>query len=232
MEEEIDKNVGRDMTPRLIGETYMKYPTEKSSRKYRYGLYECQYCDKEWETTVYSIKSGTKSCGCLLRRGNISHGFKLNRFYSTWSKMLYRCNNPKHKGYKNYGGRGITVCVEWLDIATFIAWCNLTHPNIEGYTLDRINNDKGYSPDNCRWANSTIQNINKRMMKNNTSGFVGVSWDRATNKWRVNISMLKRNRCIGYYEIIEEAIQARDNYIVENNLPHKLSTDYKRKELK
>ena len=64
------------MTPKLIGETYMKYPTERSRDKIRYGLYECQYCGQEFECATKSIKSGrTKSCGCLAQKGNnTSHG--------------------------------------------------------------------------------------------------------------------------------------------------------------
>ena len=63
-----------------------------------------------------------------------------------------------------------------MDVANFVAWAESTHPNMEGYTLDRINNDKGYSPENCRWADTTTQAINQRMKKNNKSGYVGVIW--------------------------------------------------------
>ena len=64
-EEELDKDSGRDMTPRLIRDLGMRYPTEKSTRKYRYGLYECVYCNKEFESRVSNIKNGgTQSCGC------------------------------------------------------------------------------------------------------------------------------------------------------------------------
>ena len=140
--------------------------------------------------------------------------------------MVYRCNNPKNKDYKNYGARGITVCAEWLDVTNFVAWAELTHPNIEGYSLDRIDNDKGYSPENCRWADKTTQAYNKRMQKSNTSGFVGVSYYDNIKKWRAKITVNKILKHIGLFLTIEEAVQARDNYIIENNLPHKLSTDY------
>ena len=229
MEEELEKDSGRDMTPRLIGETYMKYPNEKSSRKYRYGLYKCQYCNKEFETTVYSIKSGTKSCGCQkVNTLGIKHGLYNNRFYATWNNIFKRCNNPKNKYYKNYGGRGIKVCEEWLDVTNFVAWCDLTHPNIEGLSLDRIDNDKGYSPENCRWADRTTQNTNQRMKSNNTSGYVGVGLDKRYSVWMSYLFLDKKRHNIGYFKTIEEAVQARDNYIIENKLPHKLSTDYKR----
>ena len=230
MEQELEKDSGRDMTPRLIGGTYMKYPNERSSRKYRYGLYECQYCGKEFEAITSSIKiKNTVSCGCQrINKTGITHGLTQHRFYKTWNNIFKRCNNPKNKYYKNYGGRGITVCEEWLDVGNFVAWCDLTHPNIEGLSLDRIDNDKGYSPENCRWADRTTQNTNQRMKKNNTSGFVGVSWNRTHQVWVAYISVKSKRRSIGTFKIIEEAVQARDNYIIQNNLPHKLSTDYKR----
>ena len=214
------EEVEKDMKPKLIGETWRKYPTEKSSQLVTYGLFECQYCKKEFECVVSSVKRGnTKSCGCFA-----THGLRSNKFYSTWYGMLQRCNNLKSKDYKDYGARGITVCEEWQDVANFVAWCELTNPNIKGYSLDRIDNDKGYSPENCTWSDKTTQAINQRIMKNNKSGYVGIYWDK---KWRAQIRINKISKQIGSFKTKEEAVQARDNYIIENNLPHKLSTSYK-----
>ena len=219
--------IEKDMTPKFIGETYMKYPTETSQQRYRYGLYECQYCGKEFEAITKDIKKGhTKSCGC--QKGGNTHGLTHNQFYKTWNAMMSRCTNLKHKSYPNYGARGITVCDEWLDVTNFVAWVDSTHPNISGVSLDRIDNDKGYSPDNCTWSSRTMQNINKRMQVTNTSGFVGVSWHKGNTKWFAQISVNKIVIYIGSYLTIEEAVLARDNYIIENKLPHKLSTDYKK----
>ena len=81
MEEEVVK----DMTPRLIKDLGMRYPTENSSRKYRYGLYECQFCNIEFEGGVDSVKRGhTKSCGCYTREVQTTHGMSQNKFYQTW----------------------------------------------------------------------------------------------------------------------------------------------------
>lgn len=213
-----------DMKPKLIGKTFRKHSTETSMQKSTYGLFQCQYCGKEFECIVQSISSGnTKSCGCLQGQ---NHGLAAHRFYKTWCNMIQRCTNPNHKAYKNYGGRDITVCEEWLDIANFVAWCDVTYPNIEGYTLDRIDNDKGYSPDNCRWADRSTQGTNQRMKSNNTSGYIGIFWDKDSKKWAAKIGVNNKLVNIGRFPLIEEAIQARDNYIIENNLPHKLSTEY------
>ena len=220
MEEELEK----DMTPKLIGETWRKYPTEKSTQKATYGLFECQYCGTEFETQVSSIHRGsTKSCGCLVGE---KHGLTTNKFYHIWKGILRRCNNPKNKDYKNYGGRGIVVCEEWQDVTNFVAWCEATHPNIEGYSIDRIDNDNGYNPENCRWANRLVQATNQRIKYTNTTGVSGVVWDVNRGKWRAQISVNYTNKNLGRYLTLEEAVLARDNYIIENNLPHKLSTEY------
>lgn len=218
----IEEGEVRDMTPRLVGETYLKKPTEASSKKARYGLYECPYCGKEWECQTYSIKSGnTKSCGCISLDIRTTHGLSNSIFYTRWRDMRGRCTNPKHKSYKDYGGRGITICEEWLDVTNFIEWCDLTY--IEGMSLDRIDNDKGYSPENCRWTTRTIQSINQRTMKNNKSGYVGVSWRKDRNKWIVRIRTKVKYECLGHFEDLMEAVIFRDKYIIDNKLPHKLN---------
>ena len=216
--EEIEK----DMIPKLMGETWRKYPTETSKQKTTYGLFQCQYCGKEFETMVQSVKCGdTKSCGCFY----IKHGLRSNKFYQTWYGMLQRCTNSIREDYKYYGARGVVVCGEWLNVSNFVAWCDLTYPNIEDATLDRIDNDKGYSPENCTWSDKTTQAINQRRMKNNKSGYVGVIWHIRNKKWGAYIRINKILKQIGSFKTLEDAVQARDNYIIENNLPHKLSTD-------
>ena len=215
----------KNMTPKLIKDLGMRYTTELSKQRSRYGLYECPYCGKHWEAISKSINTGdTKSCGCVNLR--ITHGLRTNKFYQTWYGMLQRCTNTMRQDYKNYGGRGIIVCEEWLNIRNFVDWCDLTHPNQEGYTLDRINNDKGYSPENCTWSDKSTQAINRRMRRTNTSGFVGVGFNKSKGKWEASLKLNNIYKYIGSFLTIEEAVQARDNYIIENNLPHKLSTEY------
>ena len=227
MEEELDKDSGRDMTPRLIGETYLKYPTEKSRQRYKYGLYECAYCGNHWEVMVHSINSeSTKSCGCQKYTGLITHGVTKHRLYYIWFGLVDRCTNPNHNRYKDYGGRGITVCEEWLDVKNFIE--DMYPSYMEGLSLDRIDNDKGYSLDNCRWADRTTQAINRRIQKNNTSGFVGVSYHNGKARWAASVGVNYKTLHIGYFNSVQEAVEARDIYIIENSLPHKLSTEYKK----
>ena len=217
----MEELVEKDMKPRFIEDLGMRYPAENNKYKYRFGLYECQYCGGEFECVTNSVNTGnTKSCGCLKREG---HGLSRHKLYDTWRQMVQRCTNPKHKNYGDYAERGITVCEEWLDIKNFIAWAESTHPNEGGYTLDRIDNDKGYSPENCTWSDKTAQAINQRMKKSNTSGYVGVMWHIRDKRWIVQIRISKKLINIGSFKDKIEAVLARDNYIIENGLPHKLS---------
>ena len=220
MEEEIEK----DMTPILVEDLGMLYPTKTSKYKKRYGIFKCQRCGNEFKASQPDVKQGkTKSCGCL-HGGRVTHGLTNHRFYNTWYSMMKRCYNDKATNYNYYGERGITVCEEWHDVTNFINWAEETY--VEERTLDRIDNDKGYSPENCRWVNKTTQVINRRKQKNNTSGYVGVMWKPNKNKWVASVKSKGKNTHIGSFKTKEEAVKARDDYIIKNKLPHKLSIGY------
>lgn len=136
-------------------------------------VWKCQCdCGNVISVCTHLLRSGrTKSCGCLkIERDSerhIKHGMHDKKLYYVWRSMKSRCYNTNEKSYHNYGARGITVCDEWKDdFQAFYDWSikngyneNAKHGEC---TLDRIYNDKGYSPDNCRWVTLKEQQRNKR----------------------------------------------------------------------
>lgn len=104
-----------------------------------------------------------KSCGCRKAKVMIRHGCYDDPFYHVWWSMMQRCTNPMHHNYSRYGGRGICVCDSWQHVENFIAWAHNTYnSDVHQKTLDRIDNDKGYDPSNCRWSTPKQQSNNRR----------------------------------------------------------------------
>lgn len=109
-------------------------------------------------------RGNTQSCGCLatevLAKRNTTHGMFHSVEYKAWSAMKQRCNNQNAANYKDYGGRGINVCKEWVD--SFEQFYADVGVRPEGMSIDRIDNDKDYNKDNCRWSTNEEQLNNKR----------------------------------------------------------------------
>lgn len=136
--------------------------------------WHCQ-CDCGTKVVVSSQnlrKGDVKSCGCYRReRGgslNRRHGLTHSPAHHSWLAMKQRCLNPKHSAFRNYGGRGITICQRWINsFENFLADMG---ERPEGTSLDRIDVDKGYSPENCRWATKSEQARNVRQRRRNSAG--------------------------------------------------------------
>ncbi len=116
-------------------------------------------CGKTIVAASYDLRRGhTTSCGCIK---GLVHGLSYSLEYPIWQAMKDRCYNKNNSRYKDYGARGITVCDRWRDSFEAFYEDMGKRPNSE-LSLDRIDNDKGYSPDNCRWATHSQQQLNKR----------------------------------------------------------------------
>ena len=133
----------------------------------RYVLARCE-CGSVKEIDFYKIVSNhTTSCGCFrlekvtqMINGNITHGKSKTVEYMAWNEMKERCYNPKHSRYKYYGSKGVKVCDRWLhSFENFYA--DMKDKPFPDMSLDRIDGDKDYAPENCRWADIHTQNNNK-----------------------------------------------------------------------
>lgn len=137
----------------------VQYPRTRSY----FWLCKCD-CGNESVVGVSQLRDGSSlSCGCLraerLLAANTKHGLRRHPEYQVWKAMIERCTHSNSRAYRNYGARGITVCSRWLDCAKFFEDMG---PRPTGTSLERINNDAGYSPENCKWATLHEQSRNKR----------------------------------------------------------------------
>jgi hypothetical protein len=149
----------------------------------------------------------------------VKHGKCGTPLYMVWKNMKKRCYNSNNKRFKDYGGRDIVVCEEWRDDAgAFITWAenNGWKPGLE---IDRIDNNKGYSPENCRFVTPRENNLNQRLLiASNKSGYRGVSFHKASGKWAAYVTANDKQFWLGVYVTPEKAAIARDHFILENNL--------------
>ena len=154
-----------DITGYRCGLLVALIPT--SGRSGHSVVWECACdCGGRKLASQSSLRRGTpKSCGCLARPLppiTIKHGMFGHPLYKTWEGMMARCYNENNKDFCLYGGRGIDVCERWHNPRLFAEDMS---PRPDGRTLDRIDNSRGYSPDNCRWATAMQQHANKRSNK-------------------------------------------------------------------
>ena len=154
-----------DIAGQRFGKLVAIRPTDKRD-KWSNVLWECQCdCGNIYYTPASGLRKGnTKSCGCsrrVPRPNRKKTDYCGTRIYRVWANMKTRClNSNQTYRYSRYGGRGITICDEWMEFKPFLEWA-LSSGYSEELTLDRVNNDDGYNPDNCRWVPMSVQNKNR-----------------------------------------------------------------------
>lgn len=150
----------------LTGKKFGKIITLKDSGKRNICgnvIWKCKCeCGNIKEIDSHSLLNGnTKSCGCStnLKHGHTSNKGKNSKTYYCWASMKSRCLNKNHVRYKNYGGRGISICKEWLLFENFLSDMG---EKPDGLSIDRINNNGNYKSSNCKWSTPKEQANNKR----------------------------------------------------------------------
>ena len=157
----------------------------------------------------------TKSCGCLkFKSKNQKHGMKNTRIYNIWCSMKQRCNNKNCSVYKSYGAKGISVCPEWnSNFISFYNW-SISNGYKDNLTIDRLDNSKGYSPENCRWATAKQQarnRISNIIIEHNGESKILIEW---CEKYNVRystvydrlVALRNKNEEITFEKLFKEAL--------------------------
>jgi hypothetical protein len=211
-----------DLTKQRFGRLTVLYEVYSNGDKRIKWHCVCD-CGNKVDVTSSHLRNGdSKSCGCYNLEKITKHGYSKNSkdthpIYRVWRDIKQRCYNKNNKGYKNYGGRGISMCEEWLNNPKeFIEWC-LANGWKQGLEIDRINNDGNYEPVNCRFVTSRENNLNARLLRStNKSGYRGVHWHKAAKKWQSQIKIDGKQHHLGYFQTKEAAALAYNKKAVKH----------------
>lgn len=181
-----------DLTGQKFGKLLVVRRSEKRTKAMK-AMFDC-VCDCGNQKTVTGrnlVSGASQSCGCGVAKSAVErftkHGRTKHPMYSRYNSMMARCYDEKNWEYANYGGRGITVCDRWVDsIDNFIA--DMGEPPTKEHSIDRVDNDKGYSPENCRWATKKQQSENRRV----TYMFTMNGVTKSAADWSRDLGMTKK----------------------------------------
>ena len=199
------------------GNTYGRLKVIEVSHKGRGGYYWSCVCDCGERCVVLGTdlrRGHTKSCGCYNRemssKEHTIHGLHGTRIASIHENMKARCNNPNNTWYSNYGGRGIKVCDEWSKLEKFAEWA-FENGYKDNLTIERVDNNKGYEPDNCTWITKREQDFNKRINKNNKTGYsgIGIRKNKSGERFTARITVDGKSHNLGTFDTFLEAYEVR-----------------------
>lgn len=223
-------NIG-DKFGRLTVESFSirmaPYMSKGVAKVAKHTLADCLCeCGNRKSFEQFDLRKGkTSSCGCLnsevSRINHTTHGGSTTPLYNAYATLLSRCYNPNVAQYSGYGGRGITVCPEWRhSFGEFQKWA-LTHGYEEGLQIDRRDNNKGYSPDNCRYVPQIVNAHNTGLLsRNNNTGFRGVNKNLRSPDFQVRIKSSLGPKFHKYgYKTAEAAALARDILCIRHDIP-------------
>jgi hypothetical protein len=185
---------------------------KKSETNKRYFLVKCVCGTIKYVRGDHLCTGKIQSCGCLrketISKMSTTHGRSKDSIYRSWSAMMYRCHNKKDKRFYDYGGRGITVCLEWHSFPNFVK--DMGEKPFNGAQIERINNNHGYSKQNCKWASRKENQRNmrsSRFLKYKGETKLLIEW---AEQYNINYSTLRKRIDRNQWSV-ERAIEKHKN---------------------
>jgi len=225
---------GLIMKPKLIEKLPTEIRISKSGNKYYStdGIFMCPVCNLEYRASMQSVKNNksTKCRICANRKSSTIHGKHNSKIYKVFYGIKNRCYSKNNTNYKDYGGRGVTICDEWMNNPlSFVEWA-LNNGYKDGLEIDKDIkseelgiNPPLYSPETCIFVTSKENGHHKRVRNDNQLGLTGVYYDKARGKFASTVHNNGKTLFRKRFNTIEEASKYRDDYIIKHDLPHTLN---------